>query len=41
MWALAADLKGAWPSEIAEKTEIEVYLAAQLQHRLYREQNTQ
>jgi len=41
MWALAAELTGSWPSEIAERPQAEIYLAAQLQHRLYKERNTQ
>jgi hypothetical protein len=41
MWALAAELTGAWPGEIAERGQTEIYLAAQLQHRLYKERNTQ
>jgi hypothetical protein len=41
MWALAADLTGAWPTEIMERSDDEVYLAAQLQHRLYNEKYKQ
>lgn len=39
MWALACELTGAWPSEVATRPDIEVYLTAQLAHRLYKERN--
>jgi hypothetical protein len=39
MWALACELTGAWPSEVAARPDLEVYLTAQLAHRLYKERN--
>lgn len=41
MWALAAELTGAWPTEIMQHSDDEIYLAAQLQHRLYKEKYKQ
>ena len=41
MWAMAAKLTGAWPKEIMDHSDEEIYLAAQLQHRLWKEQYEQ